>query len=155
MRKLILGFAINCAVLMAVMPALAQNSNGTPYGKTFTVAHPGKPEELRAQMGGKSSMNVQLEGTISQVCQAEGCWMKLKNTAGEDVFIKFKDHSFVIPKDLAGKTAVVNGTAIKKTVSVAEQKHMLEDAGAAKEKIEAVTTDKEELRVEATGIVVK
>jgi hypothetical protein len=125
------------------------------YGKAFKVVSAQTPEQLMNKLEAKPTIpNVVVKGTIAQVCQAEGCWMKLKNSAGEDMMVKFKDHSFLVPKDIAGKSTVVYGTAMKKTISVAEQKHMAEDAGATDAEISAITAPKSEVRIEATGIVV-
>ena len=150
MKKYIaLLFAAAC--LSAASPAEAK----TPYGKSFKVQSVQTPEQLTAKLEKQSTIsNVVVSGEISQVCQAEGCWMKLKNTAGDDMLVKFKNHSFLVPKDIAGKKAVVNGTAMKKTISVEEQRHMAEDAGKSSSEIEAITTPKTEVRIEATGIVV-
>ncbi len=125
------------------------------YGKSFKVQSVQTPEQLVARLESQPTIpKVVVKGKISQVCQAEGCWMKLKNTAGEDMLVKFKDHSFLVPKDIAGKNAVVYGTAMRKTVSVDEQRHMAEDAGKSASEIEAIKEPKNEVRIEATGIVV-
>jgi hypothetical protein len=155
MKKLLLGI-FSVTLLLSATEIATAGGKGKLYGKEFSTAKATKPEDLSKTMGGKTTMeNVVLEGTIAQVCQAEGCWLKLKNTAGQDILIKFKDHAFLVPKDIAGKTAVINGTAVKKVVSVEEQKHMAEDAGSSPSDIAAITAPKEELRVEATGVVVK
>ena|SRR5436309_3001551 len=124
------------------------------YGKAFKAASVQSPEELTAKMQHATSLpNVVVKGPIAQVCQAEGCWLKLKNTAGEDMMVKFKGHSFLVPKDLTG-TATVFGTATKKTTSVEEQRHMAEDAGKSDAEISAITAPKTEVRIESTGIEV-
>lgn len=150
MKKYILLLATACALTISP-DADARKA----YGKAFKIEAVKTPEELTAQLAEKSSISgVTVKGEIAQVCQAEGCWMKLKNTAGEDMLVKFKDHAFLIPKDLAGKSTVVYGTAMKKTISVEEQRHMAEDAGKTASEIEAINTPKVEVRIEATGIVV-
>jgi hypothetical protein len=124
------------------------------YGKTFKVANIQTPEQLAEKMARTSTLeHVVVKGPIAQVCQAEGCWLKLKNTAGEDMLVKFKNHSFLVPKDLTG-TATVFGTATKKTISVEEQRHMAEDAGKSSSEIQAITEPKTEVRIESTGIIV-
>lgn len=142
--------------MMTAVDVQAQKAKGTPYGKAFKVQSVKTPEQLMETLSAKSPVNnVVVEGQIAQVCQAEGCWMKLKNAKGEDIMVKFKDHAFLIPKDLAGKTATVYGNASKKTISVAERKHMAEDAGATESEIAAINAPKDEVRIEATGIVVR
>lgn len=150
MKKYIFLF-LTAVSLAAASPAEARKA----YGKTFKVEAVQSPEELMKKMESQPTIEgVVVKGKIAQVCQAEGCWMKLKNTKGEDILVKFKDHAFLIPKDMAGKNTVVYGTAVKKTISVEEQRHMAEDAGASSEKIAAITEPKTEVRIESTGIII-
>ncbi len=149
------------ALALVGVPSLTADARGKKskggklYGTAFDTKNPMDVSKLSSTMGEKSELqNVVLKGTIAQVCQAEGCWVKLKNAAGEDVFVKFKDHAFLVPKDLAGRTALVSGRAVKKTVQVDERRHLAEDAGASAEEIAKITEPKEELRVEATGVVI-
>lgn len=144
-----------CALAVAVaLPALAQN--GTPYGKKFKNERSISASELNTRMGDKTKLeNVVVKGEIAQVCQAEGCWLRLKNENGEDIFVKFKDHSFTIPKDLAGRRAIVNGTAMKKVVSVEELRHYAEDEGKSADEVGQITEPKTELRVSATGVIIE
>lgn len=156
MKKFLTPLALVVALTASSFSASAREGSGKLYGKNFDAEKAQDVASLSTSMGDKKSVeNVVVKGPISQVCQAEGCWVKLKNSAGTDVMIKFKDHAFLVPKDIAGKSAVVNGTATKKLVSVAEQRHLAEDAGASKDDIAKITKEKEELRVDATGIIVE
>jgi hypothetical protein len=147
-------FLFTVAAAACLMGASQQVEARKAYGKTFKVQSVQTPEQLAAKMETTTELkNVVVKGPIAQVCQAEGCWLKLKNTAGEDMLVKFKNHSFLVPKDLTG-TATVYGTATKKTISVDEQRHMAEDAGKSATEIQAITEPKIEVRIESTGIVV-
>ena len=153
MNKMIKALAVSAFALALAAPASAQD--GKAYGKKFKSDNAFAAMELNRRMGDKDKLeNVVIKGEISQVCQAEGCWMKMKNEAGEDIFVKFKDHAFLIPKDLAGHKAYVSGTASRKTVSVHDQQHYAEDAGKSADEIAKITQDKVELRVDATGVVI-
>ena len=153
MGKLIKIIAASAIALAFTIPSFAQS--GTVYGKKFKTKNAYPATELSSRMGDKEKLeNVVVEGEISEVCQAEGCWMKLKNSAGENIFVKFKDHAFLIPKDLAGHKAYVSGTASRKTVSVEDQKHYAEDAGKTDDEIAKITAPKVELRVDATGVII-
>lgn len=150
MKKLVLAATMLLSIA-AVTPALAKDK----YGKKFSTAKTMTVKSFNNTMATQSEVdNVVVEGKIAQVCQAEGCWLKLKNETGEDILVKFKDHSFTIPKDLAGKTVVVNGKAVKKTISIDERRHMAEDAGASEAEIAKITEPKDEVRIIATGVVI-
>ena len=152
MKKL---FFIAAVTLCAGTTSFAQNG-WTKYGQEFKIEGVHTMRSLTKAMTDKKELeNVKLEGRISEVCQAEGCWMKLKNEEGADVFVKFKDHAFLVPKDLSGKAAIVTGKAIRKQVSVDELRHLAEDAGASEAEIAKITSPKEELRIDAIGVMVK
>jgi Rieske Fe-S protein len=50
-------------------------------------------------------------GTVSAVCQHMGCWMELKDDAGQ-AHVKMAGHAFFVPKTASGKRARVSGTVI-------------------------------------------
>lgn len=152
MKKIFFIAAIG--LFTGITPSFAQNG-WTKYGQEFQIENVQTMQSLTKLMADKKEAEVKLEGRISQVCQAEGCWMKLKNDGGEDIFVKFKDHSFVIPKDLAGRAAIVTGKAVKKEVSVKELRHLAEDAGASEAEIAKIDKPKQELRIEATGVMIR
>ena len=58
-----------------------------------------------------SGQTVRLEGTVSAVCQAAGCWMQLADSE-QHVHIKMHGHSFFIPRNASGRHATVQGTVI-------------------------------------------
>jgi hypothetical protein len=129
---------------------------GKYYGEKFTQKTPvDVPVFIKMMKDVKgttvSISDVQVKGTIEEVCQSAGCWIRMKNPEGGNVFVKFKNH-FTIPMDLAGTNAVVHGVASKKTVSIEDQKHYAEDAGKSADEIAKITSTKEELRIDASGI---
>lgn len=101
------------------------------------------------------SMAVKVRGTVDGVCQAKGCWMNI--TAGkegsEDMFVKFKDYGFFVPKDIAGQDVVMQGMAYREVTSVDELRHYAEDEGKSPEEIAAITAPKEELKFMASGVL--
>ena len=157
MRRLFTVFATAC-LLATGQTTFAQNGNGTKYGQEFTVNADDvmTVSSFNNNMKGKTELpNVVVQGKITQVCQAAGCWVKLYNDAGEEIMVKFKDHSFFVPKDIAGKTITVYGTGEKKVIPVKELRHLAKDAGASKDDIKKITAPKEEVRIIATGAIVQ
>lgn len=78
--------------------------------------------------------------------------IRTNEKSNDDVMVRMKDHAFVVPKDIAGKTAVVHGTVAKKMQSVAEQKHYMEDAGAPADQIAKITEPKAVYEMQVTGV---
>lgn len=50
-------------------------------------------------------------GTVSAVCKEMGCWMEIKDDAGQ-AHIRMAGHSFFIPKDASGRKARVQATLV-------------------------------------------
>jgi hypothetical protein len=75
--------------------------------------------------GGKK---VRVRGTVTSVCQKAGCWMMLQDGATE-ARIFTREHGFVLPKDIAGKTAEAEGILQARKLSPGFAKHLAEDAG--------------------------
>lgn len=125
------------------------------FGKKINDKSAMAAAQLPDKMGSKESMNAKVTGTVESVCQAKGCWMKVKMDNGETMRVTFKDYGFFVPKDIAGKTVVVEGVAEKKTMPVAELRHYAEDAGKSKEEIAKITDPKNELAFVADGVIVK
>jgi len=81
-----------------------------------------KPEDGRA---------VRLEGTVASVCERKGCWIELRQ--GESaVHVTFEGYSFFVPKDSAGRQAVLEGKVMVKEPDPDDVKHLKgEGAGEA------------------------
>ncbi|MBT8393894.1 MAG: DUF4920 domain-containing protein [Flavobacteriaceae bacterium] len=99
------------------------------------------------------SVDSKILGTVKEVCQAKGCWMKVKLDESNEVMVKFKDYGFFVPKDIAGKEIIINGKAFVTEVPVDEQRHYAEDAGKSEEQIAAITQPKKTYSFEADGVL--
>lgn len=99
------------------------------------------------------SIQTKMIAKVEEVCQAKGCWMKVDLGNNEQVMVKFKDYGFFMPKNIAGKEVIINGQAFVEEVSVNEQRHYAEDAGATPEELEAITQPKKTLSFLADGVL--
>ena len=154
MKKILLLSTLALALVSVSATSQAQ-TKGKFYGTEFATQKSITPAEMTKMMADKEKLeNTEITGYISKVCQREGCWMVIRTNekSGDDVMVRMKDHAFVVPKDIAGKTAVVHGTVAKKMQSVAEQKHYLEDAGAAADQIAKITEPKAVYEMQVTGV---
>lgn len=111
--------------------------------------------DLKGAMGDKKELNVKVSGEVDAVCQKKGCWMEIKNAAGDVVRVTFKDYAFFMPMDCAGKTAIVEGVAKIEETSVADLKEYAKDDNQSKEAIAAIKEPKKELVFEASGVILK
>ena len=118
-------------------------------------AHEGKAQSVNGVIGAAAANDgkpVRVAGTIQSVCQKKGCWIRVSD-GGDEIFVKFKDYAFFLPKDAAGKQVVLEGTFKLKEQSVDEQKHYLEDAGK-KEDAAKVVAPKREFTMLADGVAI-
>lgn len=151
MKKL-LSFILMLGIASA---ALAQQESISYHGKKISVKGAIPATQLAVKMTGKEALNTKVEGTVESVCQAKGCWMKVKTSDGETMRVTFRDYGFFVPKDIVGKTVVVEGTAQTTTTPVAELRHYAEDAGKSKDEIAKITQPEKALTFVADGVIVK
>lgn len=143
------------ALSIFVLAACKQTPSTGNFGETISAEGAKSVADFVAAMGDQEEMNGKITGTVHEVCQSEGCWYTLQLPSGEDMMIMTKNHSFSLPKDCAGKTAIAEGRAYWKTTSVDDLKHYAEDAEKTQEEIDAITEPKKEIRFEATGVLIQ
>lgn len=80
------------------------------YGESFDTTKAIDVPALLSKMQGQSTVDAVVSGKISSSCQDDGCWLELQNNAGPPIHVDW-DEKFHLPKDLAGKTAVMTGYA--------------------------------------------
>ncbi|MEC3965099.1 DUF4920 domain-containing protein [Flagellimonas halotolerans] len=128
---------------------------GDYFGEQFEISK--KASKTSApfnKISGKDSLQTQIVGEIKEVCQAKGCWMKVQLESNDEVFVRFKDYGFFVPKDAAGKKVVMDGAAFFEEMSVEDQKHYAKDEGASEDELAQITTPKKTLRFEAEGVLI-
>lgn len=146
-------FVATLALLVGLtVGASAQNSF---HGKKISEKGAVPAAQLATTMANKTEMPAKVEGTVESVCKVKGCWMKVNTTGGQTMRVSFKDYGFFVPKDIVGKTVVMQGTAKQTVTPVDELRHYAEDAGKSKEEIAKITEPEKALTFVADGVIVK
>ena len=101
------------------------------------------------------TLQTKFTATVTEICQAKGCWMKLKLEDGSETMVRFKDYGFFMPKDISGREVIVDGKAFIETMSVDDQKHFAKDGGASNADIAQITKPKISYGFEADGVLLK
>lgn len=157
MKKTLLILSVLFAGLSAqAQPPKVPAEAGTVFGQVTTADNTISVDQLYSIMDSKKEkkeMTVKLKGVVTQVCEKEGCWIKVKSPNGS-MMVKMKDHKFLVPLVLNGKTIVIDGIADEKLTTVEQLRHFAEDAGKSKEEIAKITEAKKEIVVQAKGILV-
>jgi hypothetical protein len=129
-------------------------TTGNTYGTAITADGAQPMSALPTVLGSKDSAQVKLVGTITDVCQARGCWMKMQTADGKEMRVRFKDYAFFVPKDIKGKTAVVDGWVHREEVPVEDLQHYATDAGKSEKEIAAITKPEQQVNFEADGVLI-
>lgn len=142
--------------LISILAFIAASSafGQTAFGERTTADGAIPANTLAAKMKGLDSLAVKVTGTIAGVCQKKGCWMQLDIGEGKMMRVRFKDYAFFVPKNISGKTVVLDGLAYNSTTSVAQLRHYAQDAGKSKAEIEKITKPETNVVFEARGVMV-
>lgn len=143
----ILGLLLSFATIAQQEPAR--------FGKEISEEGALIPAEFLKEMEGKIESEIKVKAKVTNVCRMKGCWITLDMGHGKEVMVRFKDYEFFVPKDVAGKTAVVEGRAYVDTVSVETLRHYAEDAGESEAEIKAITKPEERVSFIADGVIIQ
>ncbi|WP_339816107.1 DUF4920 domain-containing protein [uncultured Imperialibacter sp.] len=133
--------------------AVADEAVYESFGAAITDDQASPVAQLTAMAG--DSIYTKVRGTIVDVCQAKGCWMKLDLGNNETMRVTFKDYGFFVPKNAKGREVVIEGVALKSLTPVEELQHYAKDAGKTDEEIAAITEPVQELSFEAVGVLMR
>ena len=143
-------FAVSLALFAACQSAPKKDpAQFDTFGAAIQLDDAVPVSDVLANPENYTGRTVRISGPVDSVCQTKGCWMKVG--AESSVFVKFKDYAFFVPKDAAGRDVVFEGELKVTEVSVAEQRHYLEDAGK-KDEAAKVTQPKVDVTFLASGV---
>lgn len=124
------------------------------YGVAFDTTNAAPFAQMFTDIDTVATVTGVYRATIVESCQKMGCWMSVESAEGP-IMVYMNDHAFFVPKTgVNGKECFISGHAYRDTLTVEFQKHLLEDAMASEEEINAVTEEKYELAFNATGVVI-
>ena len=152
MKKIVLSLVF-CAFASLAMAQDNEGFKGQSFGTGVKQGNVIPATEVDAKLGKATKADMKVEGEVVTVCKKKGCFMKLKMANGETMFVKFKDYAFFMPKDIEGRTVVIDGFAQRKITSVEDLQHYAKDAKKSEEEIAKITQPKKEIVFEAKGVV--
>lgn len=152
MKRYIFALLSLAAVTIVKAQDIPAAEKGVNYGKPFTLDSALTEAQIKEKMNA-AQFSGQMKGKVVEVCQARGCWIKLAIPTGDTILAKTNDE-FFMPKNIVGKTVMVNGDASVKERSVKELQHYAKDAGQSKEEVAKITKPKKELTIKLKGVKV-
>lgn len=156
MKKVLSLFALLLIVVVAnAQPPNVPVEKGSKFGAEVSADNAVTVEDMvkKLETSEGKKMDVKIQGVVVEVCQAEGCWLRMKS-GNDKIMVRMKDHKWFVPTALNGKTIVLEGLAEIKVTSVDQLKHYAEDAGKSQAEIDAIKEPKKEVLVNAKGILV-
>jgi len=147
-------FVVISVLTLSATAQIKSAKKGVSYGAKINAANAVEVNILEENLVSNPLFTGKVKGTVVSVCQEKGCWMKLEQTDGDGIMIRFKDYKFFVPKNISGKEVVLQGVAKMTTTSVEMLKHYAEDAGKSKEEIDKITEPKREIEFTASGVLV-
>lgn len=130
-----------------------QAAKGVVYGKVSTEKTPVSPDELKDKLV-DNKFEGQVKGKVVEVCKAEGCWIRVQKADGSSMMVRAKDHAFLMPENIVGKTVLIEGSATVKEITEDMRKHYAEDAGKSKEEIASIKGSEKDIQFAAKGVKV-
>jgi uncharacterized protein YdeI (BOF family) len=157
LRRFVLTASLLLSALSLAQAAdpAAKPAGKQAFGKAFSDAKaPATPiADVIAKADQFDGKPVKVSGTVTQVCQAKGCWFEVAAGPKEKgVRIKSADYSIFVPKDSSGRSAVVEGTFKVTTLTEAQAKHLADDAAKAGVKADEVKGPVKEFQLAATAV---
>ncbi len=136
-------------------PPAGNAATGDYYGSKVKSRGALPLSEVATQLeAGTGFPDVKIKAKVKEVCANKGCWIKLELPDGKEATVNMKDYGFFVPVAAVGKTVVIQGEAVLKTVPVKELQHYAEDAKKSKAEIDAIRQPRKEVKITAKGIVV-
>lgn len=111
--------------------------------------------ELLGNLSKYEGKPVRVSGTVSQVCERKGCWLKMTD-GGEELFVKFTCpvEGRLIPAEAIGKTAIVEGQLAIKEVSEGDARHLAEEGGKTPEQVARIVGPQKQITLKSPGALV-
>ncbi|SRR6266498_526943 len=138
---------------ITVQSQITPSASGVVYGKVSDEGQLVAVDKVEQNLK-ENKFEGKITGKVVEVCRAEGCWLKLEKGDGSSMLVKAKNHSFLVPVDLIGKSIVVEGEAEVKEVSEEMRKHYAEDAGKNKKEIDKIKGSEKQIIFQASGVKV-
>ncbi|EIA07893.1 DUF4920 domain-containing protein [Flavobacterium frigoris] len=128
------------------------------FGDSISDKNALSKEEILAKFNKLSqgdTIDVKFKSKIKEVCQQKGCWMSLDLTNDKEVFVKFKDYAFFVPKNSGNAEVVISGKAYVSVETVEDLKHYAKDGGKSQAAIDSIVAPKTKYSLMADGVLIR
>ncbi len=149
LKNILFAIFVSCLII-----SCDSKPTGSQFGEHISETGSISYDELLKKLSKIDSVNTKVSGIVKGVCKKKGCWMTIvSENSDEEMRVKFKDYGFFVPMDIEGRKVVFEGKAYKDVTSVADLRHLAEDAGQSPEEIESITDPEEGYNFLASGVL--
>ncbi|HVK96175.1 MAG TPA: DUF4920 domain-containing protein [Flavisolibacter sp.] len=152
-RLLILAFTALSLFTNAQEKDKVPAEKGVVYGTVSDNSNAIAVDDLKSQLV-NDQFEGQVQGKVVEVCKAEGCWIKMQRKDGTAMMVRAKNHAFLMPENIVGKTVLIEGNATVKETTEEMRKHYAEDAGKSKKEIAKIKGSEKDVQFSAKGVKV-
>lgn len=125
------------------------------FGKEVNYDQAIAADQVPGLFNNSDTVEARIFGHISASCKHTGCWMDLDLGNDDALHVTFKDESFTIPLDAAGKNAVAEGIAVRELIPVETLRNYAKDDGKSEAEIAAITTPRYAYEFIASGVLIE
>ena len=149
---------LTCLTILTIMMATGCARNASDNAMRTGWSGYGDARSMKRRttpipnLAARSGETVVMEGWINEVCPVKGCWARVRDDNGDEVLVRFLNYGFFVPRNARGRRMVAHGVPEVRTLSVEQQRHLLEDAGASEAAMLAITEPKAETIMIADGV---
>jgi hypothetical protein len=156
-NQLIIMQIIIFILLVFTGGGIAQKHTPLPHGMAFgqkvNTQDAMPASKVEAFMGNKSRISTTLTGKVLTVEKEKGGWFDLDAGNGKILKVHFKNYDVTIPKDLKGRSVIIQGVAQKLFIAD-DLQHFAGDTVKGKQQHNVKVNSKQRVEFEATGLLV-
>jgi hypothetical protein len=125
------------------------------FGKHITEDSAIDCNELKDRMGSSIVYPAKIKGEVIGTCQDKSCMLQIDLGDGTSMNVKMNNSQVEVPKDINGKTAIIEGKAYIDTSSVKINRGYDSISGRSIAETEATKNPEVSLAFDATGLIIK
>lgn len=113
MYIMIFRFCFTVAMIISPVQKKVALPHGMAFGQKVDNLQGMRADKLEAFMGKMIRISTTITGMVIQVDTPKGGWFRMDAGNGKVIAVHFRDYGMILPKELKGRTVMVQGVAQK------------------------------------------
>lgn len=111
--------------------------------------------QLKDKLGDATEIETKVKGEVVGICPDKSCELKMDMEDGTCMVVKLNNLTVPIPRDITGKTAIVEGKLYVDTTSSKVIPGYKKDSGISVSESEAISDPEVSLAFNARGLIIR